>query len=300
MARLLITLLIGVTLMGTLACNGADRKTTLRKVGGGDGGSDQFAGLSKAAVEKSKEGACLRLDELKKAFATVGKDGLAVYMSDAALGRNESGEVDDFTPTEDLALAQEALIRGVDSGDLLINRPNLVFIDGSEFSTHSIIAKYTRGLETLDADCKTLKLKKSETAAAVSHAVVAHTAISLTVQNGTTNELIKYEVEGSANGSVSRLNITVTRSTDLKSVCSKELPPLVRQRYTISRQSKGENFLVSYDLAYMLSRFVQDSQDLRDHLESLEKGVAVDLPSAIFTSVIDSVQGNRFTREQCK
>lgn len=295
MARLLISMLIGVTLLGTLACDGADRKTTLRKVGGGEGSGDQFVGLSKTAVEKSTSGACLRVDELKKAFLTVGSDGLAVYTSDAALGRNESGEIDDFTVSEELALAQEALIRGVDSGEFLINRPNLVFIDGAEFSRHATIAKYTRGLETLDADCKTVKLKKSEAAAAVSHGVVAHTANSLTVQNLTTNELIKYEFDAAG-----KLDIIVTRSTDLKSVCDKELPPLVRQRFTVSRQSKGAEFTVSYDLAYMLSRFVQDSQDLRDHLELLEKGVPVKLPSAIFSPLIDSVQGNRFTREQCK
>jgi hypothetical protein len=295
MARILICMLFGVSFLGIVACEGGEKNATFRKVLGGGEGGQQFGTISKGAAEKSEKEACLRVDELGRAFGSAGDDQLVVYTSDAALGRNESGEVDDFSASEELALSQEVLLRGVDSGDLLINRPNLVHIGGSELTRHPTIARYTRGLETLDGECKSLKLKKSESAAGVEHKVIKKDRDTLIVQNSATGDVIKYSWDRA-----DKMKITVTRGTGSKSVCDKELPPLVKQEFTISRQSKQGSFAVSFDLAYMISRFVQNTEAIRDALEDLEKGKPVTLEASVYEAAIDAIQGNRFTREQCK
>ena len=67
-----------------------------------------------------------------------------------------------------------------------------------------------------------------------------------------------------------------------------------------ARQSKQGSFQVSFDLAYMISRFVQNTESIRDSLEDLEKGKPVTLEGSVYEAAVDAIQGNRFTREQCR
>lgn len=297
MARLILSMLIGVTLLGTLACEGNKKGATIHKVLGG--GSKQYSEDMKGVVEKSKAEGCLRIDEVLSALNGVEDDGLTVYHSDLSIGRNESGAVDGYEAIDDRKFSQDVLLRGHDDENVLfvIDKPTLTTISGSELLRTSFVARFLNGAATLDKECKTLKLKRSNSAAEVLHKVIDHDATWLTVQNVTTLELIRYEYDAKRDA----LHITSTRAnSETMELCERKLPALLRSTVTIAHQAKGGEVVISYDYASLIAGFVKDSGDLRESLSQTEKGTPLRLPGAYFGKLITSIQSDEFTRAECK
>jgi hypothetical protein len=283
--------------MGTLACEGNKKGTTIRKILGG--GSKQYGEDMKTVVQKSQAEGCLRVDEVVRAMSLIEEDGLIAYHSDLSIGRNESGDIDGYEPIDDRKFSQDVLLRGHDDENVIyvIDKPTSTQISGNELTRTSFIARFLNGVSTLDKECKTMKLKRSNSAAEVEHKVVKKDGTTLIVQNSATGELIKYFYDVKKDA----LFITSTRPTSqTMEVCDRKLPALLRSTVTISHQAKGTEIEISYDYASLIAGFVKDSVALRETLSQTDKGSPVRMTGAYFGQLLTAIQSDEFTRQECK
>lgn len=297
MARLILSMLLGVTLLGTIACEGTKKSTTLRKNLGG--GSKQYGTDIKTVVEKSKTEGCLRVDEIVRAMSTIEEDGLFVYHSDLALGRNESGEVEGFEAIDDRKFSQDVLLRGHDDENILfvIDAPTANQVNGNELTKTPFVARFLNGVSTLNKECTEMKLKRSNSAAEVLHKVIKKDATTLIVQNEITLEVLKYSYDAKKDA----LSVTSTRPTSsTMEVCERKLPELLRSTVVISHQAKGTQVEISYDYASLIAGFVKDSVALRETLSQVDKGTPVGLTGEYFGQLLSAIQSDEFTRQECK